>query len=144
MPLQNTQISETKEFRKPYVRDLQKKADLKDASFQLWCYKGNLDNPMWKDQDIGWARVFFIIRMRQLLKYLWILDNYTLHCIVTADLYQVPLRPRANASGYGIFYRLEYEIILLFGLEELQACVAWEENVRLECLCKHCALKPVL
>jgi len=53
MPLQNIQISDAKEFRKPYVRDLQKKADLKDASFQLWCYKGDLDNPEWKDQDIG-------------------------------------------------------------------------------------------
>ena len=71
-------------------------------------------------------------------------DNYTLHCTVTADLSQVPLRPRANASGYGIFYRLEYEIILLFGLEEFEVCVAWEENVRLECLCRHCALKSVL
>jgi len=58
VPFQNTQISEITEFRKSYVRDLEKKADLKEASFQLWCYTGDLDNPKWKDQDIGEARVF--------------------------------------------------------------------------------------
>jgi len=56
---QNTQISEITEFRKSYIRDLEKKDDLKEASFQLWCYAGDLDNPKWKDQDIGEARVFF-------------------------------------------------------------------------------------
>ena len=67
-------------------------------------------------------------------------DNYSLHCTITADLSQIPLRPRAKAFGYGIFYRLEYEIVLLFGLTKLQACVAWEENVRLDLnLFKYCA-----
>ena len=34
-----------------------------------------------------------------------------------------------KATGEGSFYNVEFDIILLFGTTELQAQVAWEENV---------------
>ena len=34
-------------------------------------------------------------------------------------------------SGEGTFYRFEYDIVLLFGLTELEAKVAWKEDVGL-------------
>ena len=34
-----------------------------------------------------------------------------------------------DATGKGIFYYVEIDIILLFGMTELKAQVAWTENV---------------
>lgn len=48
---QNTQISETKEFKKSYFRESDSKADFKSASFSVWCYRGLVEEPKWKDVD---------------------------------------------------------------------------------------------
>jgi len=45
------------------------------------------------------------------------------------DLSYLPLSPRRKSSGKGTYYCLEYDIILLFGLTELEAMVAWKEEV---------------
>jgi len=34
-----------------------------------------------------------------------------------------------KVSGEGMFYRVDFDIVLLFGLTELEAMVAWKENV---------------
>jgi len=39
------------------------------------------------------------------------------------------LRPQSKTTGAGTFYRLDYDIVLLFGMTELKAQVAWKENV---------------
>jgi hypothetical protein len=41
------------------------------------------------------------------------------------------LSSRPKYFGRGSFYRLEYDIILLFGLTELKAMVAWKQGVGL-------------
>jgi hypothetical protein len=57
-----------------------------------------------------------------------LLDNYTKLCTLEADLSQaMVVRPKAN--GKGSFYRASHDIILLFGLTELKAQVAWKVNV---------------
>ena len=46
------------------------------------------------------------------------------------DLSQVlQLLPQRKATGNGSFYRFDYDIILLFGMTELKAQIAWKENV---------------
>jgi hypothetical protein len=50
-------------------------------------------------------------------------------CTIEADLSRVPLLPIPKARGKGSFYRVDYEIILLFGMTELKAQLAWKENV---------------
>jgi hypothetical protein len=45
------------------------------------------------------------------------------------DLSYLPLSPRRKYSGKGTYYHLDYDIILLFGLTELEAMVAWKEEV---------------
>ena len=37
--------------------------------------------------------------------------------------------PQRNATGNGSFYRVYYDVVLLFGMTELKAQVAWKENV---------------
>jgi hypothetical protein len=57
------------------------------------------------------------------------IENYTKLCTIEMDLSHLPLPPLSKPSGEGIYYRIDYEVILLFGLTELQAMVAWKENV---------------
>jgi hypothetical protein len=59
------------------------------------------------------------------------IENYTKLCLIEADLSHLPLSRLRKYSGEGHFYRCEYEIVLLFGLTELKAMIAWKENVRL-------------
>ena len=56
-------------------------------------------------------------------------DNYKKLCTIEADLSGVPLLPQPKGEGRGIFFGINYEIILLFGITELKVQVAWHENV---------------
>ena len=56
-------------------------------------------------------------------------ENYTNLCTIEMDLSYLPLSPRSKSSGGGTYYCLEYDVILLFGLTELEAMVAWKEEV---------------
>ena len=56
-------------------------------------------------------------------------DNYTKLCTIEADLSRVPMLPRSKVGGGGIFYRVDYDLVLLFGLTELKAQIAWGEKV---------------
>jgi hypothetical protein len=60
---------------------------------------------------------------------LYFADNYTKLCAIEVDLSQVPSLRRPKATGKGSFYTLDYDIILLFGMTELKAQIAWEKNV---------------
>jgi len=95
----------------------------------VWCYRGKLADPKWKDQDLSKS----LDRRHEMSARIdiSILDNYTKLCTIAVDLSHLPLTPRAKPSGTGTFYRLDYEIVLLFGLTELKAVVAWKEHVRL-------------
>jgi hypothetical protein len=57
------------------------------------------------------------------------IENYTRLCTIKIDLSHLPLPPLLKPSGEGIYYHLDFEVILLFGLTELKALVAWKENV---------------
>jgi len=103
----NTQVSELKEFKKSYFKESGSLADFKNAgTFAVWCYRGNVATPKWRDVDT---------------------NNYTKLCTIEADLSRLPLLPQTKATG-GVFYRVEYDIVLLFGMTELKAQVAWKEK----------------
>jgi len=57
------------------------------------------------------------------------IENYTTLCTLEVDISQLPMSYYSKYSGEGTFYRVDYDIVLLFGLTELQAMVAWKENV---------------
>ena len=56
-------------------------------------------------------------------------DNYTKLCTIEADLSRAPILTQPKATGKEIFYTVHYDVILLFGTTELQAQLAWMENV---------------
>ena len=55
-------------------------------------------------------------------------ENYTRLCTINVDLSQLPVSTRPKTKGRGAYYRLDYEIVLLFSLTELKAQVAWKEK----------------
>jgi len=55
-------------------------------------------------------------------------ENFAKLCTIDIDLSNLPLRPLSKPLG-GRYYRLDYDIVLLFGLTELKALIAWKQNV---------------
>ena len=49
-------------------------------------------------------------------------------CTLTADISQVPMTTHTNAAG-NLYYRVDFEIVILFGLTEIQAQLAWKDKV---------------
>ncbi len=56
---------------------------------------------------------------------------YKVLCTVTANTQQAAktLKPQHRPDGR-TFYKLDYDVVLLFGLTELQAYVSWKHKVR--------------
>ena len=50
-------------------------------------------------------------------------------CTIEADLSRAPILTLPKTSGNGIYYSVDFDVILLFGMTELQAQIAWKENV---------------
>ena len=57
-------------------------------------------------------------------------ENFAKICTIDIDLSRLPLNPLSKPFGGGRYYRLDYDIVLLFGLTELKALIAWKQNVR--------------
>ena len=53
-------------------------------------------------------------------------ENYFPFCEIVADLSAIPLIPCQNLAGES-YLRSDYDIVLLFGLAELKAQVAWHD-----------------
>ncbi|KAF8901884.1 hypothetical protein CPB84DRAFT_1776920 [Gymnopilus junonius] len=102
----NTQVSETKEFRYSFHRESKEKTGFKSVESPVWCYRGENTEPKWKDIDT---------------------TNYSQLCNIVTDLSYLPLTPMTNPSGQ-TFYRVHYDIVLLFGLTEMKAQVAWKDK----------------
>lgn len=103
----NTQVSEAKEFKRTYFRETESLRDFKSVLFTVWCYRGSVADPQWKDIDT---------------------ENYTKLCTIEADLSHLPLTAQRKSLGVGTFYRLDYDLVLLFGLTEMKAQVIYKER----------------
>jgi hypothetical protein len=59
------------------------------------------------------------------------IDHFSDLCEVTADLFDAKksVLPEMNLMTGELYYRLHFDIVLLFGLTELKAQMAWMENV---------------
>jgi len=84
------------------------------------------------EMDGRWRwSVVYLQCARALTCYLHLLqtDQYSRLCTIKADISHLPKTPKKNPSG-GTYYRIDYSVILLFGLTELKAQLCWNENVR--------------
>ncbi|KAK0448953.1 uncharacterized protein EV420DRAFT_1566351 [Desarmillaria tabescens] len=102
-------IAETKEFRRPYVRNQHKLSDFASISQDILCYSGTRENPLWMDAEP---------------------DKYPVLCNVVADTREAArslvLQRRPDGKSY---FSFKYSIILLLGQTEMKAQIAWDENV---------------
>ena len=85
---------------------------------------------MWRDIEPGEGSCILIQPTPPLTEKFLISEMFTKVCSIEMDLSHLPLvaQPMLN-GGPGMFYEIEYETVLLFGLTELKAQIAWKENV---------------
>jgi len=103
----NTQVSETKEFAQCNLTLTFTKATGKSrVETQVVCYRGTQDNPAWVDVDP---------------------TNFTILCTLVADLSNVPVSPKQNSKGE-TYYIVTFDIVMNFGLTEMQAQLRWKES----------------
>ncbi|PPQ91259.1 hypothetical protein CVT25_006376 [Psilocybe cyanescens] len=103
----NTKVSEVQEFRQSYCRVAKAREVFQTVDLVIRCYRGTQSEPQWMDIDR---------------------NMYSNLCTVTADTSQMHIPVRHLKDRRTTFYRIEYDVILSFGLTELKAQLAWKEN----------------
>ncbi|RDB20646.1 Heat shock protein 12A [Hypsizygus marmoreus] len=107
----NVQVSETQEFRASFSRPVKDRLDLDEVFTSIECYRGTDVLPRWKDIDT---------------------DMYSTLCFISADTSNLSktLSPRfARENGtLHTYFKIDFDIILLFGLTELKAQIGWIED----------------
>ncbi|KAF8655079.1 hypothetical protein AX16_003244 [Volvariella volvacea WC 439] len=106
----DTEVEETKEFRRPYYRCSRYRSAFfnRELKTEIHSYRGTLNNPQWaSDGSPG---------------------DWRVTCTVVADAASVNgIIQQGHRNGLS-YYTINYEVILLFGLTELKAQICWKEN----------------
>ncbi|KAF4620562.1 hypothetical protein D9613_001104 [Agrocybe pediades] len=107
----DTTVSETTEFKRSYYLVAASPTDpiLRLLSILIKCYKGSAK-----------AQKFFVDTEPD--------DAFSTLCHVRADTSQLHISPRKSGKGRARHYRVDFDVILSFGLTELTAQIAWKEN----------------
>lgn len=94
---------------------------------EIICYKGNLaaGESQWIDNDPGNETGLFAYSIHEVISFRT--ANYNTACTVKANLQNIPIPLCFGARG--TYYEIMVDIILLFGVTELKAQIAWMENV---------------
>ncbi|KJA20609.1 hypothetical protein HYPSUDRAFT_1090755 [Hypholoma sublateritium FD-334 SS-4] len=103
----NVQVPEAQVYRRKFRRDSLSDLDIKKKlKYTILGYKGLDANPTWIDL----AR-----------------DDYPQLCTIEAELICIPIMTRHTFSGKQ-YYVIDFEILLFFGLTELNAQIAWKNS----------------
>ncbi|KAG0708560.1 hypothetical protein DFH29DRAFT_423264 [Suillus ampliporus] len=104
-----TQVSELREFRKPFVCARKSLIACTSHSTDIMCYKGALQEPQWLDVER---------------------PSFSTLCTINADLQELSrtLRPKKSALDQSKYYQIEFEVIILFGHTELKAQISWKDK----------------
>ncbi len=98
-------------------------------SVSVVCYRGLVELPKWKDVDSSRTSSFTQLNF---FLYLYSSDNYTSLCRIEIDVSEIPAVKCATLHGRGVYFALNCEVILIFGLTEIKAQAAWlDRNVRI-------------
>ncbi|PBK82153.1 hypothetical protein ARMGADRAFT_1019748 [Armillaria gallica] len=104
----NTHVYDDTEFRQVYNKSNEHLSKLSTISTDILYYRGSKENPCWMDNEP---------------------NLYPVLCRVTADTREAAkgLKLQRRPDGKG-FFRLDYDVILLFGKTELKAQISWKED----------------
>ncbi|KIJ14488.1 hypothetical protein PAXINDRAFT_79056 [Paxillus involutus ATCC 200175] len=107
--VKGTQVSEEQEFRQSFVADRVSRSQFTSVETPILAYRGSHLQPIWVDKESAY---------------------FTDMCTVIADTSKLihSMSPLRSLNG-GIYYRLDIDVILLFGLTELKAQISWKHGV---------------
>ncbi|EDR07806.1 uncharacterized protein LACBIDRAFT_297982 [Laccaria bicolor S238N-H82] len=105
----DTQVMENKEFRQSYFRESQTRNDFKDVTISVWRYQGpSSEPPMWRDVNT---------------------DKFVKIWTIKLDLSDINPFPLSRSHGeQESCYRIDYDLVFLFGWTNLKVQLAWKEN----------------
>ncbi|EIW80581.1 hypothetical protein CONPUDRAFT_56886 [Coniophora puteana RWD-64-598 SS2] len=103
-----TRVSETQEYRRSYWMTSVKRTGLLSLNQKILAHRGDAPAPSFTDEDRG---------------------ALSTACTVYADTSKFARLLQARSGPSSTYYELKFDIVLLFGLTELQAQISWIENV---------------
>ncbi|KZP18863.1 hypothetical protein FIBSPDRAFT_744893, partial [Athelia psychrophila] len=103
-----TSVSEEQEFRSTYSSSAVSKVRLRGMQREIRSYEGSSQSPQWTDIEP---------------------ENFSVLCKIEADTSKLSQTLKPRNGPLGQYYRLDYSVVLLFGLTELKAQICWIENV---------------
>ncbi|KAF9068282.1 hypothetical protein BDP27DRAFT_1224550 [Rhodocollybia butyracea] len=102
----DVQILKAQEFRASFYQESATR--LNNISVNILKYEGIIEYPAWTDEDA---------------------EMYSTACTVAADVSRISHKTlRRKPWNDLIYYKTEFDVILLFGLTELKAQIAWKEG----------------
>ncbi|EIW80674.1 hypothetical protein CONPUDRAFT_125506 [Coniophora puteana RWD-64-598 SS2] len=106
--LKGERVSETQEFSSPYSGIGVIPESLHETEVEILAYRGPKTNPQWMDKE----------------KY-----AFSPLCTIRADTSAVAPTPHPRKDQQpGMYWSIDYDVVLLFGLTELQAQISWIEE----------------
>lgn len=105
----NEKVSEAREYRQVYHRSFKSLDEMRSQPMlreDVIRYSGSSNNPEWIDDDP---------------------ENFSTACTIQACTRHIRGDKYFSALGQ-VYYAFEYDIVLLFGLTELKAEIAWRES----------------
>jgi hypothetical protein len=122
-------VTEEKEYRRSYSAVGSKSEDLNHSLVSVHSYRGENSNPQWRMDEPG-AFALSVLR-KKLLTACHMADQYVVECKVEADVSMVKRQYCTSTVDGRLrdYCEIEFDVVLLFGLTELKAQIAYMENV---------------
>lgn len=105
----HTAVSEEEEFRSSFEIEFDAIFGFEETTCEIGCYKGlRKERLLWQDAEPA---------------------MFTILCEVEADLSSCGgITRRQKFDGSGVYYTASFDVVLLIGLTELKAQIAWDED----------------
>lgn len=119
-------MSETQEFRNSYTVTGEERSVLEHMMSSVQCYRGPSKEPRWVDCNPGTSSCPSSAgdKVNETS-----IELYSTLCYVEADTSRVCKSLSPQHTRRGSYFKMEFDIILSFGLTELTAQMSWMENV---------------
>ncbi|KAF8814878.1 hypothetical protein BYT27DRAFT_7081226 [Phlegmacium glaucopus] len=108
----NKQVPETNEIRRSHYWEFTNLTGLSSAKSYIYCYRGIVTDAAFMDTNA---------------------ELYSELCTIEVDLSHLWGTPTIQTipKGSGVYYKVAYELVMLFGGTEIEVQVCWKEHVRI-------------
>ncbi|KAG9313675.1 hypothetical protein JVU11DRAFT_6020 [Chiua virens] len=116
------QVREEMEFRESFSLTENNPKDFGMQTVRFVCYRGNLSDPKWVDQDRCESCLqhsFFLLTSN-------IVASFSIEFTIRADLSKATKDLVMMKSSGKVYYQLDYHVTIFFGFTELQAELGWK------------------